>query len=115
MISPKCLVSRCLQLGGKRFMLKLLDSSVLDIQRFVNEHTKKININKDRVLNGDRLIDYYDLIENWMNISPLIPMQNYLPCYGIVRIKSYHFVINDLISDHKALPFQYADFSNPNP
>lgn len=96
-------------------MLKLLDSSVLDIQRFVNEHTKKININKDRVLNGDRLIDYYDLIENWMNISPLIPMQNYLPCYGIVRIKSYHFVINDLISDHKALPFQYADFSNPNP
>ena len=55
-------------------MLKLLDSSMLDIQMFVNEHTKKTNINKDRVLNGDRLIDYYDLIENWMNISPLIPM-----------------------------------------
>lgn len=66
-------------------------------------------------MNGERLIDYYDLIDNWMNISPQIPMQNFSPCYGIVRIKDSYYVINDLISDHKALPFQYADFSNPNP
>ena len=33
----------------------------------------------------------------------------------MVRIKESVYVINDCISDHVALPFQYADFSNPNP
>ena len=45
------------------------------IQLFIDKYVKKTgDVNKDRVMNGERLIDYYDLIDNWMNISPQIPM-----------------------------------------
>lgn len=52
----------------------------------------------------------FELAKDWMDITPQIPAQYFVHCYGIVKIKEDLYMISDLIQDNTFLPSQKADF-----
>lgn len=56
-------------------------------------------------LNQNMLINYIDLVKDWMDLPPQVPRQNFLNCYGLIMIKNYVYAVSDLIEDNHKLPF----------
>ena len=68
-------------------MLKQIQPAVLQIQGFIDKEIKKINNDTSKCLNSEQLLNYIDLVKPWMDLTPDVPRQNFLSCYGILNIK----------------------------
>lgn len=82
MITYSCIAINCNKLMDKKFMLKKIPSCAFEIQEYINY---QINGNK-KVTNlgpSDQAGDF-KLADSWLNISPQIPTQNFVQCYGAI-------------------------------
>jgi hypothetical protein len=71
MLTLKCVVASCHKLRDRKFMLKQIMSSTLELQDFINVHKKGQKKNSgEQPLNEDMLINYIDLVKDWMDLPP---------------------------------------------
>jgi hypothetical protein len=78
----------------------------LQIQGFIDKEIKKISNDTSKCLNSEQLLNYIDLVKPWMDLTPDVPRQNFLSCYGILNIKQNFYTVCDMIEDYQLLEFQ---------
>ena len=74
MLTFKSVVASCHKLRGRKFMLKQIMNATLELQDFINIHKKGQKKNTgEQPLNVDMLINYIDLVKDWMDLPPQVP------------------------------------------
>ena len=51
-----------------------------------------------------------EMIEPWVKVTPQQPFQNYVNCYGVIKIQNELFTLSDVITDEIDLPHQKNTF-----
>ena len=108
-IPNKCIAAVCNKLRQQRFMMRQVPHEVLLLSDFIDTEInggKKTKVGR-MSLENSAFRD--DIVKPWMDIKPQIPVQNFVHCYGICRIRDHFYMISDLVQDNELLPSQKAE------
>jgi hypothetical protein len=59
-----------------------------------------------------KMYEHIDIrfMDAWINLPPQLPQQNYIDCYGVIKVGENYFVISDLLQDDEKLPSQMNEY-----
>jgi len=108
----------CYKMRDRRFLIKKLPKNLFDLEKFKNiyeasndVHVMKINktdweVKKHKILN-----DYMSngLLLSWLNAPPQVPVQNFVNCYGLLKIDNDLYTVSDIVEDNVEMHYEQYD------
>ena len=89
-------------------MLKQLPLEITELQSFIEQY--EIQQSCAVTEKPDKTYDNIALLDSWINLIPQMPYQNFVNCYGIIRIVNNYYIVTDLIEDNVNVGTDNSDY-----